>query len=98
MKKEHQNNVKIQVAYVKEDVETTQEYAQEREKEAGDCSSYLDRDWTKPMLEGDIYNRALVLISISRVSSSSSIDDEKMKLYMYESGTSCDDNDDDVSR
>ena len=63
--KEHRNAVIIRVAYVEDDVETVDSYSKVREEEAG--LEYA-RDWATPMQKDDIYNRALVLISMHRKS------------------------------
>lgn len=61
--KEHRDAVIIRVAYVEDDVETIDSYSKVREEEAG--LEYA-RDWATPMQKDDIFNRALVLISMHR--------------------------------
>ncbi len=58
---ESETEAKIKVAYIEDDVETVEEYAMEREIEAGIRRE--SRDWNPSKA---IRNRALVLISISR--------------------------------
>ena len=54
--------IRINVAYIEDDVEHMEDYAKEREEEAG--QQVLGRDWNPTT--GVIKNRALVLISISK--------------------------------
>jgi len=54
--------VQIHVAYIKDDVEQMEDYASEREEEAG--RQVIGRNWNPTT--GLVKNRALVLISISR--------------------------------
>lgn len=63
---------RIRVAYIEQDVETTKDYAREREDESGLASR--SRDWHV----SHIRNRALVLVSIE-ISSS----DQQNHLYCY---------------
>ena len=55
--------VRINVAYIEDDVEVMEDYAREREEEAG--QQVAGRNWN-PTSESCIKNRALVLISISK--------------------------------
>ena len=55
--------VRINVAYIEDDVEVMEDYAREREEEAG--QQIAGRNWN-PTSESCIKNRALVLISISK--------------------------------
>ena len=57
---------RVNVAYIEDDVETTYDYAKEREVEAG--FDIATRDW-RPT-SNNITNRALALISISRSNTS----------------------------
>lgn len=55
-------DIQINVAYIEDDVEHMEDYAKEREEEAG--QQVIGRDWNPTI--GLIKNRALVLISISK--------------------------------
>ncbi len=55
---------RIRIAYVGDDVETMEDYAREREVEAGIDDDH--KEWLSSVLKAGIYNRALVLISFAR--------------------------------
>lgn len=61
LSKEYRDTVEIGITYVEDDVETVDSYSRVRESEAG---LGVSRDWTSAMAKDDIYNRALVLISL----------------------------------
>jgi methylase of polypeptide subunit release factors len=91
-----QDKARIRVVYVEEDVETVEEYSRERESEAGnvlgsiseaDSLSQVCRDWSSPMLEVGIRNRALVLISFARMPSGHNNNEKQMGLYAFSSAT-----------
>lgn len=60
------STARVRVAYIEDDVETTDDYAKEREVEAG--FDIATRDWNPS--SNHIVNRALALMSISRAISS----------------------------
>jgi hypothetical protein len=68
-------NTRIRIAYIKEDVESVDEYARERENEAG--LVVRSRDWSSGSF--GIRNRALVLLSICK--DRGEIDCKKLGCY-----------------
>ena len=80
----------IRVAYVEEDVETVEQYSREREIEAtGETASSETKDWSLPMTKAGVYNRALVLISFSRMINTSDDNNinDNLGLHKYSSGS-----------
>ena len=80
--KEHRNDVIIRVAYVEDDVETVDSYSKVREEEAG---LEYSRDWATAMQKDDIFNRALVLISMHRKSLENTASSDNSGLFCFAS-------------
>ena len=81
---ELRDDVIIRVAYVEDDVETLGSYSRVREEEAG--LEYA-RDWATPMQKDDIFNRALVLISMHRKSPENTTSSGDHGLFCFASAS-----------
>jgi hypothetical protein len=78
----------IRVSYVEEDVETAVQYSREREADAtGDTASSERKDWSLPMTKAGVYNRAFILMSFRRTTSTN----DNLGLRNFSSGISIDD-------
>ncbi|CAB9521128.1 Methyltransferase [Seminavis robusta] len=87
-KEDSRNNKEhsISIAYVVADVETVQEYAQERAEERGTSTNHHQRNqWEADMQQHGIHNRALVLAAIGQ--SSSMGQGSILRLFPYEDQT-----------